>query len=206
LRVLQEPVGILHWGVNTDIKHFLTNAAMHNMIKELGEDYDEFTRNLDICGMGGLEPFQGMTIIIVYITGYETKGSKSSAEWDQTLRNLEDEVMEADPNLSMALLIGKEIHVIAKSSDFLKDGSLFASSGGRFYFNDAVVKSCSLNCIALEDLVDKNTDQGISGNEVVSYGRLSWTYDPFMKRYETREDWFGENLTTGQVYMAQGSP
>ena len=69
---------------------------LRDSIRAAGIDPDDFAKSLNILGMAGLEQNTGNSIVIDYVTGYQTKGNASTKEWGRLLHALEDTLLAKD--------------------------------------------------------------------------------------------------------------
>jgi hypothetical protein len=187
-RILQEPVHVLHWGANADIQRFMNNATTFqsflDVYKDKDDTYEEFCKKLEQHGMRGLEAATGCHTCNDYTTNYQCKGAESTAEWSKVLRTLEDKLLASAHDTPVRSLVGKSMHLIAKSRDCSKDEASFLLSGGELYFTSQPVRMCSLKSLEFSDIGDT------VGNPKV------FSFESLRKRYEKRVDFPNTNFFT----------
>jgi hypothetical protein len=86
-RVLQQPVATLYWGCNADFQRVLTNNIIYDQIVSLDIPYCNFIERLLKLGLFGLEQYRAADNLIRYLTSYNIKGEKSSANWTQVMKS-----------------------------------------------------------------------------------------------------------------------
>lgn len=178
-RTLMEPVHVYHWGANADIQRFMNNAMTFQAFLERYEvetdSYNDFCMQLEKHGMRGLESASGCNTANDYTCNYQCKGAASTADWSKCLRVMEQKLMECKQETPLRSLVGKSMHLIAKSRDCSKDEASFMLSGGHLYFTSQPVKMCSLSTLELSDIGDVDGDP------------KSFTFESVRKRYERRD-------------------
>ena len=87
-------------------------------------------------------------------------------------------------------LVGKSMHLIAKSRDCSKDEASFMLAGGMLYFTSQSVRMCSMSAISLQDIGD------VKGNP------KSFTFESLRKRYEAR---IGHDFVNLYTWVAEFS-
>jgi hypothetical protein len=85
--VLQEPVATLHLVCNAAFQSCLTNTIIYDHILSLSVPYRTFVETLLNVSLFRLDQFRAVVNIIRYITSYNTKGNKYSANWTQILKS-----------------------------------------------------------------------------------------------------------------------
>jgi hypothetical protein len=185
-RVLQEPIHVLHWGANADIQRFMNNAttlqSFNAAYEGKSDSYDDFCKQLEQHGMRGLEAATGCHTANDYTCNYQCKGAESTAEWSQIFSGLVDKLFASEEDTHVRSLVGKSMHLIAKSRDCSKDEASFSLGGGELYFTTQPVKMCSMKSVELSDIGD------------VSGGTKKWTFESLRKRYENRNEHLDLNL------------
>jgi hypothetical protein len=187
-RVLQEPVHVLHWGANADIQRFMNNATTFKSFTDRYEGhndtYEDFCKKLEQHGMRGLEAATGCHTCNDYTCNYQCKGAESTSEWSKVLRTLEDKLLNNSKDTTVRSLVGKSMHLIAKSRDCSKDEASFLLSGGELYFTSKPVRMCSLKSLEFSDIGAINGDPKV------------FSFESLRKRYEKREGLRNTNFFT----------
>jgi hypothetical protein len=152
-RVLQQPVATLHWGCNADFHRCLTNNIIYDQIISLGIPYRTFVERLLKLGLFGLEQFRAADNLIRYITSYNTKGNKSSANWTQLIKSIANDMcLGSDKTLRSVSF--KFLVEVGKARSISRDEACFQLAGGLLSHNTFRVYKCSVSSFDLDDLTD----------------------------------------------------
>ena len=214
-RTVQEPVTVFHFGANCDIKFLLTNNISEQRVTDRGLNYEDFCDNLHELKMDGLDQYTANTVIIDYATGYVTKGSKSNADYEKLLEDMETTLSEeteqnkegsnvVDDKPSMNKLLGKYMIQLLNSKQFTSDEAIYCSSGGKLVYMTMKSRSCSVKDVYLEDFQDEKSDSPHAKKST------SWTWESLIRRYKDYSNpsrnnpiknfysWCSENSVRGQ--------
>ena len=151
-RVVQEPVGMFHWGANADMQIMLVNNQSFEVASNEGRDYPELIKHLHLANLSGLEQFSASHTCMEYTAGYSCKGAKNSEEWNKTFAACLDGVSSKSSDASLRKLFSTFMYTVANSRDVPRDEAMFTLSGGNYTYNTRRVKSCSLNRVSLQEL------------------------------------------------------
>ena len=153
-RVLQAPYVFHLYGANNDTQYLLVNDLGNELFEEIGpERYQNFFKNLLCMKMGGLEHYNGVFILELYVTGYTCKGNEMSKSWEAILRAITKEYCSRDSNKDKNLksLVAKHMNEIAGSMSIPRDQAAYLLSGGIMKRNSfGTPLKCSVSSIDLE--------------------------------------------------------
>ena len=153
-RIVQEPVGMFHWGANADLQIMLINSKSYEMAKLKDNDYGETMARLMTVGVGGLEEFTGADIAESYACGYLTKEWKPIKFYSDMFSAVAKETLEKNPQATQKDVFNRYAYLLCKMRPVPREESSYFGAGGEVSFNTTNVRSCSLSSVDLKAVSD----------------------------------------------------